>query len=125
LRFLGFPLKLYDLFDEKLGNKPYNLVSALRNQAKNISAGREHFINLDQKEQAKALRELLMLFQCNGTLSDLSLLLPKDKDGKPAKGNTQCGMITLGRNLQEHAAVQLVNQSATGLFENQVDLNQP
>jgi CRISPR-associated endonuclease Csn1 len=118
-------LKLYDLFYEKLGNKPYNLVSALRNQAKNISEGREQFIKLDQKEQAKALRELLLLFQCNGTTTDLSLLLPKDKDGKPAKRNTQCGMITLGQNLKEHAAVQLVNQSATGLFENQVDLNQP
>lgn len=118
-------LQLYDVFHAKLSNQPYNKVSALQTQVKNISEGRENFIKLTQKEQAKALRELLMLFQCNGTLSDLSLLLPKEKDGKPANKNTQCGMITLGQNLRPGATVQLVNLSATGLFENATDLNLP
>jgi CRISPR-associated endonuclease Csn1 len=127
--FYGLPtseeaLRLYDVFYEKLCTKPYHLVSALRTQARNISEGRQYFILLNQKEQAKVLREILMLFQCNGTLSDLSLLLPKSADGKPAAGNSQCGMLTLNQNLQQGTPVQLINQSATGLFENIMELHE-
>lgn len=115
-------LELYDLFYNKLMAPPYTLVSALETQAENIRRGRANFQLLSEREQAKALRELLSLFQCNSTLSDLSLLLSKDKDGKPSTDNKYCGLIRISQNVGVDTTFVLINQSYTGLFQTVVSL---
>lgn len=106
----------YRVFQEKLASEPYQKVSAFKNQAKNLEDGFECFILLSIREKIKVLNQILTLFACDGRLSDLSLLLPKDKDGNPSTKNKQSGMITISQNIQENQELDVVFTSSTGLF---------
>ncbi len=74
----------YQVFQQKLSSPPYNKLSSYTNQARNLESGEEHFALLSIREKFRALNQILILFTCDGRLSDLSLLLPKDKNGNPS-----------------------------------------
>lgn len=114
---------LFELVLRKLQGTPYNRLSVFRNQEKNIEAGRENFQKLNPTEKAELLRELLVLFQCDGRLSDLSLLQPKGVNGERSTKNKQSGMITITQNIQPNSDIWLLTQSPTGLFEKRVKLS--
>lgn len=116
-------LLVYQVFQKKLAGEPYNRLSALKNQAKNLEDGFDCFVLLSIKEKMKVLNQILTLFACDGRLSDLSLLQPKDKDGKPSSKNKQSGMITISQNIQEGQELDVVFTSSTGLFEKTIRIS--
>ncbi|HQC64658.1 MAG TPA: Cas9 endonuclease PAM-interacting domain-containing protein, partial [Anaerolineaceae bacterium] len=110
-------LLVYRVFQKKLSNAPYNKHSNFNNQANNLKNSEENFVLLSVREKFRVLNQILILFTCDGRLSDLSLLLPKDKNGKPSTKNTQVGMIRIPQNIQEGSQLEVVFQSVTGLYE--------
>lgn len=118
-------LMVYRAFYQKLSSAPYNRLSSYTNQARNLESGEEHFVLLSVREKFKVLNQILTLFACDGRLSDLSLLLPKDKDGNPSKDNRQVGMIRIPQNIQENNQLDVVFQSVTGLYEKTIRISLP
>lgn len=116
-------LALYDSLLKKLTLPPYDRLGIFRSQVQNLEKGREFFIKLSPAEQQKTLLQIITLFQCNGTLSDLSLLLPKNDKGEPSSKNKQIGMITLTQNLQKGIRIEIILQSPSGVFEQVKQLN--
>jgi len=115
----------YQVFQQKLSSPPYNNLSSYTNQARNLESGEEHFVLLSIREKFRALNQILILFTCDGRLSDLSLLLPKDENGNPSTKNKQSGMITISQNIQEGSQLEVVFQSVTGLYEKIIRINLP
>lgn len=118
-------LLVYRVFQKKLSNAPYNKHSNFNNQANNLKNSEENFVLLSVREKFRVLNQILILFTCDGRLSDLSLLLPKDKNGKPSTKNTQVGMIRIPQNIQEGNQLEVVFQSVTGLYEKTIRISLP
>ena len=103
-------LVIYDEFINKLENTVYNV--RLSAQIKCFSDGRDIFELLDLPEQCKLLMNALNLFQCNSVSADLSLI----------GGGAHCGIIKPSKEMSKAESVNIINQSVTGLFEQQMDL---
>lgn len=115
-------LTFYDALLQKISQAPFDRLGAFRAQVLNLENGREYFEQLNWIEQTKTLRQIINLFQCDGRLSDLSLLLPKNEKGEPAAKNKQVGMLTISQNLQKGITVELLLQSPSGIFEQFIPL---
>lgn len=103
-------IALYDKLLDKLQNTVYGV--RLSAQIKNLEKGRETFINLGVKEQVITLFEILHLFQCNSVNGDLTAI----------GGAKSAGILVLGKNISELPKISIINQSPTGLFEQEIDL---
>lgn len=103
-------IALYDKLLDKLQNTVYGV--RLSAQIKNLEKGRETFINLGIKEQVITLFEILHLFQCNSVNGDLTAI----------GGAKSAGILVLGKNISELPKISIINQSPTGLFEQEIDL---
>ena len=97
---------MYDFFVEKLKTKVYG--EFLSGQIKNLTEGRDKFVSLELGEQNRVLYEILKMFQCNRSTSDLSLI------GKPKSAGT----VTINKT-----HIQIINQSPTGLYESVTDIS--
>lgn len=110
-------IKLEDtksLFDTISGKTPiYNKIPSLEAPMEKVARSKAQFVQLSLKEQCKAIQELLKVFSCNAERADLSSFIPKA---------SQVGMITTGNSLSSLDSVFLINQSPTGLYEEQIDL---
>ena len=102
--------RLYKLLDEKLKNSIYK--NKKNNQADKISSGFELFKKLDIKDQIVQLNQLLLIFgpQNNGVNTEL------------IGGKKKTGVVFLSNKFKEFKEFKIINQSITGLFENEVDL---
>lgn len=110
-------LNLYEVLLNKLE------CSIFKNRIKNlsdvVSSGRETFVDLTVEEKVTVLKEILLLFQSLNNGVDLSLIgNVNKKTNKPIKAS---GKTLLSKKLN-YKECKLVNQSITGLFENEVDL---
>ena len=102
--------RLYEILSEKLENTIYK--NKKNNQSEKISSGLELFKRLDVKDQILQLNQLLLIFgsQNNGVNTEL------------IGGKKKTGVVFLSNKFKEFKEFKLINQSITGLFENEVDL---
>ncbi len=101
-------LNIYDILLNKLKNSKYNV--ALKAQVAGMEKGRETFVNLPTYQKCIVFMQILSLFRCNVVTADLQLINMSKK----------AGLITINRKITSH--VKLINQSPSGLFENEIDL---
>lgn len=103
-------MQLYDMLLAKSANnlyknRPASQTSALKEQ-------REQFSILPLSKQIHVIKEILKLFKCASATADFKLL---------EKGST-CGKIQVSTNITKCKQCILINQSPTGVFEQEVDL---
>lgn len=101
---------LYETLEEKAQNPIFR--KRLDAQKQKIVDGKAKFEGLGFEEKCRLLCELLKLFQCKFGTADLSSI----------NGSKQAGAFTVSKNLSTNQSVRLIHQSATGLFESEVDL---
>ncbi|NLL91620.1 MAG: type II CRISPR RNA-guided endonuclease Cas9 [Ruminococcaceae bacterium] len=106
-------LNFYDELSRKLRVTIYR--KKLSDQLKTLEEGREIFINLSLREQCSTLNNILILFACRVSMSDL----------KAIGGKGQVGRLTVSWNIDNADSVELIHQSITGLFEQVIDLKDP
>lgn len=110
-------IDLYDHLLQKLRNSIF--ANRIKNLSEVVEAGRDLFINLDIEDKAFVVKEMLLLFQSINNGVDLSLIGNiNKKTKKPIKAS---GKTLLSKKLN-YKEVKLINQSITGLFENEIDL---
>lgn len=110
-------IDLYDHLLEKLKNSIFS--NRIKNLSEVVEAGRDLFMNLSIEDKAFVVREMLLLFQSINNGVDLSLIGNiNKKTKKPIKAS---GKTLLSKKLN-YKEVKLINQSITGLFENEIDL---
>ena len=106
-------LILYDLLSYKIKNTIYK--SKFEKVFICMSYGREKFILLDLDEQCYIINEILKILHCNVVTGDLKLL----------GGSGQSGTVTINSalsNIKNVKSIKLINQSVTGLFEQEIEL---
>ncbi len=103
-------VQLYDVLRKKCNEPPYSTVFGKLYDS--FESKRESFIQLEILEQASVLDEMLHIFQCNASKSDLTKI---NISGSPEE-------IRKSMRLSKEP-IYLVNQSASGLVENRRKLN--
>ena len=103
-------LSLYDELINKLDYSIYKFRN--NNQAGNLKKWRNKFKNLSIEDQCFILLQVLLLFQNFNNGINLVLFGGGNSSGTCKKTN----------NLSNYEEFKLINQSITGLFENEVDL---
>lgn len=110
-------LSLYDNLSDKLNNSIFKY--RIKNLSEVITSGRDLFINLKKEDQILVLKEMLLLFQNINNGVDLGLIgNVNKKTKKPIKAS---GKTLLSKKIN-YNEFKLINQSITGLFENELDL---
>lgn len=104
-------MNLYDLFIKKLGNTIYS--KEYGDIAKMLSNKRSKFSSLVLRDKCKLLEEILHLFQCNSSASNLTAL----------GGAKQAGLLKIGKTIGKKDRVYLIEQSITGFYEKRILLN--
>lgn len=103
-------IKLYDVFLDKLENTVYHV--RLSAQVKTLTEKREKFLSLCNEEKAIVLSEILHMFQCQSSSSDLKLL----------GGSGSAGILVLNSDITKNNQISIINQSPTGIYEQEIDL---
>lgn len=115
--------KSNEIDEHKLTNLYYELITLaedslykqrIRTVFDVISKGKEIFETLKIEEKIVVIYEVLKLFRSTRMIADLTLL----------NGSKNAGILTIGRNLTNKDNFKIVNQSITGLFENEIDVMQ-
>ena len=104
-------LKLYDILMDKLKNTSYS--KKLSAQIATFENGREIFLGLGLVDQCEFLYNAFNLFKTSPAASDLTLI----------KGVKSAGILLIQKNISEKDSIYIINQSVTGLFEKEEDLN--
>lgn len=73
---------------------------------------REKFLSLCIEDKCKLLAEILHLFQCQSGAANLSLV------GGPG----HAGILVLNNNISKVDTISIINQSPTGIYEQEIDL---
>ncbi len=103
-------LNLYDEFLNKIKNTIYN--SKLGAQEKTLSEKRNIFIDLSVEDKCVVLSEILHMFQCQSSSANLKLI----------DGPASAGIIKIGNNISNIGQISIINQSPTGIYEQEIDL---
>lgn len=103
-------MRIYDILLAKSGNNLYKNRPA--SQTKDLQEQRGAFEKLPLSKQIYVIGEFLNLFKCASASADFKLL---------GKGNS-CGVIKATNNVTKCKQCVLINQSPTGVFEQEVDL---
>lgn len=103
-------LMLYDTFLNKLEHTVYNV--RLSSQVDTLANKRETFCELGMEEKCIVLSEILHMFQCQSSLANLKLI------GGPASA----GDILILNKISKYSQVSIINQSITGIFQQEIDL---
>ena len=103
-------LEIYDMLITKSENNLYQNRPA--SQTKTLKEQRGLFQKLALSEQIHILGEILKLFKCASASADFKFI---------GKGG-RCGIIQVGSNITKCNECILINQSPTGVFEQEVDL---
>lgn len=103
-------MHIYDMLLTKSGNNLYKNRPA--SQTTDLQEQREFFEKLSLANQIHVIGEVLKLFKCASASANLKLL---------DKGNA-CGVIKVSNNILKFKQCVLINQSPTGVFEQEVDL---
>lgn len=102
-------IDLYQKLSDKLNNGIYSYKR--NNQAKNVMDSLDKFVGLSIEDKIEVLSQLILIFQgvnngCNLKLIGLS---------------ARTGVVFIPKRLN-YSEFKLINQSITGLFENEIDL---
>ena len=81
-------------------------------QVKTMKNGREKFIAASLMEKCVIINEILHLFQCNASSSNLKLI----------GGVGRAGVFMVSNKISSRTEAKMINQSVTGLFEQVIDL---
>ena len=103
-------IQIYDMFYEKIKNTVYNV--RLSAQEKTLSDKKKNFLHIKKEEKCVVLSEILHLFQCQSTSANLKMI------GGPGKA----GILVMNNNINKCNKISIINQSPTGIFENEIDL---
>ena len=103
-------LDLYDCFIDKLSNTIYSKRLGL--QAITLLEKKENFIKLSHENKCLVLYEILHLFQCQSVAANLS------KIGGPG----HAGILVLNNNITKVNKISIINQSPSGIYEQEIDL---
>ena len=103
-------VKIYDLLTDKLRNSIYGNMPAL--QLVTLENGREKFVEMDIYKQTEQLYILFSLFDSTPATTDLCLV----------GGSKNAGKLAISKNLDNAKTFSIINQSVTGLFEQEIDL---
>lgn len=104
-------LMLYDAFLNKLQNSIYHN-GCLKTPVRILNEKREAFVQLSAESKCVVLSEILHIFQCQSSSADLSLI---------GEGKT-VGEIKLIHNVTNRKEISIINQSPTGIYEQEIDL---
>lgn len=103
-------LALYDVFLDKLEHSCFSKI--FKTQRDVLKNGRESYITLSLEDKCEVLSEILHLFQCNATLSNITLI----------KGSAKGGKILINKKLPQDKSIVLIHQSVTGFYEQYIPL---
>lgn len=103
-------MHIYDMLLAKSGNSLYKNRPA--SQTTDLQEQRDVFEKLSLADQIHVIGEVLKLFKCASASANLKLL---------DKGNA-CGVIKVSNNILKFKQCILINQSPTGVFEQEVDM---
>ncbi len=103
-------LDLYNTFIDKINSNVYRRFYGAQYEV--LIAGRDRFINLRIEDQCKVLCEILKFFKCDRSLSDVSMI----------GGSKNAGLIAINKKCGQGTSIKIIHQSATGLFENEIDI---
>ena len=103
-------VQLYDTFLSKLQNAVYKV--RLGAQGETLQNKREIFLQLTMEEQCLVLAEILHLFQCQSGAANLKLI------GGPGSA----GLLKINNNISGYEEISIINQSPTGIYEQEIDL---
>ncbi len=103
-------MNLYDEFLNKIKNTIYN--SKLGAQEKTLSEKRNIFIDLSVEDKCVVLSEILHMFQCQSSSANLKLI----------DGPASAGIIKIGNNISNIGQISIINQSPTGIYEQEIYL---
>ncbi len=106
-------LMIYSTFLDKLKNTIYSRFEKYKTVSIKMENNLEIFKQLTLSEQITVLKEINKLFTCSAARANLKLI-----NGSSAEGREQ---INLNIS-KKYKKFTLINQSITGIFENQVDL---
>ncbi|WP_461811199.1 type II CRISPR RNA-guided endonuclease Cas9 [Faecalimonas sp.] len=103
-------LQLYDTFLGKIQNTIYGI--KLSAQEKTLKEKREVFQNLSLEEKTLVLYEILHMFQCQSVSANL----------KAIGGPGNAGILVMNNNITKCNPISIINQSITGIYEQEIDL---
>ncbi len=103
-------MRLYDVFVDKIQNTIYG--KRLLTQAQTLMEKRESFEKLCAEDKCIVLSEILHMFQCQSTASNLKLI------GGPGSA----GILVMNSNITKCTKISIINQSITGIFEKEINL---
>lgn len=103
-------MRIYDILLAKSANNLYKKRPA--SQSATLEKRRENFKGLFVSKQIHVLKEILNLFKCLSATADLQLL----------GAGKNVGKVTWNTNISNVKQCILINQSPTGIFEQEVDL---
>jgi len=101
---------LYDTFLDKIQHTVYHV--RLSAQEKTLSEKRNDFLELSLENQCVLLSEILHMFQCQSGAADLKLI------GGPGKA----GILVMNNDITKCSRISIINQSPTGIYEQEIDL---
>lgn len=103
-------LQLYDTFLNKIRNTVYHI--RLSAQEKTLIDKRNKFVELSLEEKCMVLSEILHMFQCQSGSANLKLI------GGPGSA----GILVLNNNITNLKKISIINQSPTGIYQQEIDL---
>ena len=69
-------------------------------------------MELSREEKCVVLSEILHMFQCQSSTSNLKLI----------DGSGQAGKLRVNKNITKCKQISIINQSPTGIYEQEIDL---
>lgn len=103
-------LDLYDVFLDKLSSTIYHV--RLSAQVATLTQKREAFCALSDEDKCIILSEILHMFQCQSGSANLTLI----------GGSANAGILVLNSNITSFPQISIINQSPTGIYEQEIDL---
>ncbi|MBQ3390548.1 MAG: type II CRISPR RNA-guided endonuclease Cas9 [Firmicutes bacterium] len=103
-------LSLYETFQEKIEKTIYG--KRLSAQIKVLEGGREKFKLLTLEQKALSALQILNFFKCNSNGADLRVI----------GGAKEAGILVMNGEISKCSSCILINQSSTGIFEQEIDL---
>ncbi len=101
---------LYDVFLDKIKNTIYHV--RLETQGKTLREKRHQFLELSNEDKCIVLSEILHTFQCNSSSSNLQLI----------GAGKETGVLVMSNNITKCKQISIINQSPTGIYEQEIDL---
>ena len=106
-------MKLYCLIVDKFSNTLFK--TKYEKIGNDLINGKEKFETLDIEQQFYVINEILKILHCNVVTGDLKLI----------GGSGQAGAVLTNSalsNIKNVKSIKLINQSVTGLFEQEIEL---